>query len=170
MLKFDKTITYALEMISDRDSAKAILDDRANGKDEGEMTEYIGGAVINIEKKIAIAEAKVKNYQAAIKDEKARLEYLQEQVAEWMEECGADKMQSGLGEDEVSSVTIYTPAPTQVVKVDDEAKIDKKFFVTKTTLDKTAVKQALQNGEEVKGATLEVTHVANKIKINKKMG
>lgn len=169
MPKFDKTYTYALELVTSKDSVKAILNDRASKKDEAGIVEYIGSAMFNVESKIDAAKQQVKDYNDAIKAEEMRLEYIKEQVAEWMEESGVDKLEGGLG-DKVSSLTYFTPTPTQKEKIEDEAKIDKKFFVTKTTLDKTAVKQALQNGEEVEGATLEVTHVANKIKINKKRG
>jgi hypothetical protein len=164
--KFEKTYTYALELVTTNDSVKAILDDRVQSKDEGEMVEYIGSSISNIEFKIAKAKEKVKYIQDAIKDEELRLISVKEQVAEWLEDSGVEKMQGGLGDD-VSSITIYKAKPQEnLIVTDEEALINGGYF--KTVVDKAKAKEALIAGVEVEGAHIEVVHVANKIKVNKK--
>ena len=160
-----KTYTTKLEQVSNDDSVIAILDAKIEATSPAQTVDYMGLALDNVSRKVAEAKQAIKAIQEIIKHEEARAEHIKEQCAEWLEGTGLDKLDGMI----VSSVTINETKPKQELMItSEEALINGGYF--KTVVDKTAVKQALQNGEEVEGATLEVTHVANKIKINKKRG
>ena len=159
-----KTYTTKLEQVSNDDSVIAILDAKLEATSPAQTVDYMGLALDNVSRKVAEAKQAIKAIQDIIKHEEAREEHIKEQCAEWLEGTGLDKLDGMI----VSSVTINKTEPKQEVIITEAASVATKFW--KSSIDKTAVKQALQNGEEVEGATLETTHVANKIKINKKRG
>lgn len=163
MANIEKSYTTKLEAVSDRDDVQAILNSKLDATSPAQTVDYMALALDNIDNKVIDAKNAIKAIQEVIKHEEARKEHIKEQCAEWLEDTGLDKLEGMI----VSSVTINkTAAKENLIVMDEDALINQGYF--KTVLDKTAVKKALQDGKEVEGAKLEVIHVANKIKVNKK--
>jgi hypothetical protein len=101
---------------------------------------------------IAMAEKSIDNQEEMIKCE----------VAKWLNDNGVDRLEGDI----VSSITTFEKAPTNEVIIEDEKLLDVTFF--KLTVDKTAIKNALLNGEILAGARLETTHNEPSIKLNRK--
>lgn len=155
--------TTKLEAISDRDDVKAILNAKLEATSPAQTVDYVGLAVDHIDAKVADINSAIKALQELKKHEEARREYIKEQVCEWLEDNGLDKLEGML----VSSITVYQPETVkELVITDEEALINGGYF--KPVVDKTMAKNCILNGIEVEGARVEITHQANKIKINKK--
>jgi len=164
MGNIEKSYTTTLEQVSIKDDALAILDHKLAVTSPERVADYMELVTGNIETKIL----NIKNYVAELnsikKDEEDRLEYIKEQSASWLENEGVKKLE-GI---HVSSITINDTKPKENVIIENEEELINIGYYKKT-LDKTAVKQALQSGKKLEGfATLEIIHMANKIKVNKK--
>ena len=163
MNKIQLSYTTKLEAISDIDDVKAIMDAKLEATSPAQTVDYVGLALDHIDAKVAEINATIKTLQEMKKHESDRKEHLKEQIGEWLEDTGLDKLDGLI----VSSMTIHKAKPQENVIITDEAAvIDAGYF--KPTIDKTKVKEALLSGIDVKGANIEVVHVANKIKVNKK--
>lgn len=124
--------------------------------------DYIGTALDNIDSaKDRIANA-IKQLQEVRKGLEQQEEVIKCEVAKWLVENGIDKIQG----DVVSSITVFDKAPKQEVIIENEAVID--AIYCKLIADETAIKTAINSGVDVTGARLEVTHVEQSIKLNKK--
>jgi len=162
MGNIEKSYTTTLEQITVKTDVLAILDHKLAATSPERVADYMELVTGNIEAKIKNIKDYIKELNGVKKDEEDRLEFIKEQSAAWLENEGVDKLKNI----HVSSITINNTAPKQTLVITDASLIKTKFF--KSEIDKTAVKQAIQEGEEVEGATLEVIHMANKIKVNKK--
>ena len=162
-MKIELSYTTKLEEVYQDDNIIAILDEKLQATSPARTVDYVGLALDHIEYAIKDAKSAIKGYQEAVKFEEARQEYIKEEVAKWLEGTGLNKLDGII----VSSMTVNEVKPqNNLIIQNEEALINQGYF--KTVLDETAVKQALQNGDDVEGAELEVVHVANKIRVNKK--
>jgi len=138
------------------------LDARVERSGAFVVTDYIGTALDNIDS----AKDRIANAIKQLQDVKKGLEQQEEvikcEVAKWLVNNGIDKIQG----DVISSITVFDKAPKQEVIIENEAVIDPIYC--KLVADKTAIKEAINSGVDVFGARLEVTHVEQSIKLNKK--
>ena len=122
----------------------------------------IGFAMENIEASKERCANAIKELQAIRKSLEQQEELIKAEVAKWLQENGVDRIEG----DRISSITVYEKAPSQEVIIDDENLIDALYC--KITVDKTKVKKAINEGEEVLGAHIETVHNENSIRINRK--
>jgi hypothetical protein len=163
MSEIQLSYTTKLEMITDKDDVIAILDHKLEATSPAQTVDYMALAIDHIDAKIADGKSAIKAIQEAIKHEESRKEHIKEQCSNWLEGTGLDKLNGMI----VSSVTINKAKPQEnIIITDEEALINGGYF--KTVVDKTKAKNDLLAGLEVEGAHIEVVHVANKIKVNKK--
>lgn len=162
-MEIQLSYTTKLETVTRKEDIKAILDAKLNATSPAQTVDYIGLAADHIQAKRNDIKNAIAQLRQIDQEEEARLELIKEQCAEWLEETGLEKLEGHI----VSSITVNSPKPKEDLIIDDEEACFNAGHI-KTVLDKASVKKALQNGEDVEGARLEVTHVASKIKINKK--
>ena len=162
-MKIELSYTTKLEQITDSSDVLAILDHKLDATSPAQTVDYMALALDHIKAKQDDISEAIAKLQALKKDEVSRAEFIKEECAKWLEGTGLDKLDGLI----VSSVTVNESKPKENLVIEnEEVLINQGYF--KTVLDKTAVKQALQDGKNLEGATLEVTHVANKIRVNKK--
>ena len=163
MSQIQLSYTTKLEAISGNDDVLAILDAKLEATSPAQVVDYIGLADKHIEDKMSEIATAIKTLQELKKHEEARKDFIKEKCAEWLEGTGLDKLDGLI----VSSITINETKPQENLIIENEdALINQGYF--KTVLDKSKVKKALQEGVELEGASIEVVHVANKIRVNKK--
>ena len=162
-MKIELSYTTKLEAIAQNDDVSAILDAKLQATSPAQVTDYVALALDHIKaKQDEIANA-IKSLQELKKHEGARAEHIKEQVCNWIEGMGIDKLDGLI----TSSMTVNVAKPKEeLVILNEEALINSGYF--KTVIDTSMVKKALQDGIEVEGAKLDVVHVADKIQINKK--
>lgn len=157
-----KTYTTKLET-AERENISIILDAKALTVGATQTADYIGFAVENIESSISRIDQAIKELNEIKKEAKAQLELIKVGVSEWLTDNGIDKLQG----DRISSISVFDKKETQEIIIDnEEAVINAGYF--KMTVDKTAAKQALQDGAQFEGAHIEITHNEPLIKVNKK--
>jgi|LGOV01.1.fsa_nt_gb hypothetical protein len=143
------------------ETVHGILDAKLNSTSPESLVDYVGFSIGNIEDAIA----KMDKATAELKQMKAnansQIEMIKTQSAQWLSDVGISRLNGLI----ISSITINTPQPSYEVEISDETQLQD---FQKFTIDKTKVKNALLNGEEIKGAKL-ITVVKNQtLKINKK--
>ena len=142
---------------------KAILDARLETTSPESVADYIALSVQNLDDrltKIKDAENQIKALKVEIVNQISTIKH---GSAEWLSSAGIDKL-NGLY---ISSISISAPKPKEELKiVNEDALINAGYF--KTTLDKTAVKNAIKDGVEIEGATIEITHEPEGLRINKR--
>lgn len=126
------------------------------------VTDKIGFALDNIEASKARISEIIKELQATKKALDSQEEIVKIEVSKWLCENGVERIEG----DRVSSITVFEKVPSQEVIIDDEALIDVEYC--KLSIDKTKVKQAINDGIVVAGAHLETVHNENSIRINRK--
>jgi len=141
----------------------AILDFKLGETSPEGVADYIGLSLQNLDDRLM----RIKEAEANIKSLKAELTSQAETIkigsAKWLAESGIDKLQ-GMA---VSSVSISKSKPKEeLIVTNEESLINQGFF--KTTLDKTAVKNAIMNDIVVEGACVEITHTEDKIRVNRR--
>jgi len=141
----------------------AILDYKLSETSPEGVADYIGLSLQNIDDRLT----RIKEAEAQIKSLKAELASQMESIkigsAKWLKEAGIDKLQGMY----VSSVSVSKSKPKEDVKiVNEESLINQGYF--KTSVDKTAVKNAILSSVNVDGASIEVTHIEDKVRINKR--
>ena len=163
MSNIQLTYTTKLESVVHDSDVCAILDAKLEATSPAQLTDYVGLALDHITAKRTDIKAAIKQLQELDKHEANREEFIKEQCANWLEATGLDKLDGLI----VSSMTINNTKPKEnLIVTDEDACINAGYF--KTVMDTSAVKKALLDGVEVEGAHIEVVHVANKIKVNKK--
>lgn len=125
---------------------------------ESGMADYVAFGVQNIDQDVEQLENYVKQLQEAIKAKKAHKTKVLEDVAEWLQEQGLDKLNGVM----CSSITIAKAK---------EAKEEKKVFeVFEHDLTQEEIEQAILesgNGEYIKKETTKITPATKaKIKVN----
>lgn len=162
MSKIEKRIETRLETAPIHEVG-AVLDMKLGETSPEGVADYIGLSVQNLDDRllrIKEAEAQIKSLKSELT---SQIETIKIGSAKWLEESGIDKLQGMY----VSSVSVSKSKPKEDVKIiNEESLINQGYF--KTSVDKTAVKNAIINGVDVDGATIEVTHIENKVRINKR--
>lgn len=141
----------------------AILDYKLQETSPEGVADYIGLTLQNIDDRLQRA----KEAELQIKALKAELTSQAETIkigsAKWLAESGIDKLQGVY----VSSVSISSSDPKETLKVlNEESLINQGYF--KTSVDTTAVKNAIKDGVEVEGAVIEVEHREDSLRVNKR--
>ena len=139
----------------------AVLDNKLELTDAMATADYMSLAVNNLESiitKISDEEKSLKSLKAKLK---SQIETVKIGSAQWLESMGVSKLE-GLT---CSSITTFQPAVSEkLIIVNKESLINQGYF--KTTLDETAVKEAIRNDVKVEGAEIELIHKEAYIKVN----
>lgn len=94
-------------------------------------------------------DSQIKTLQARKKKLQGELEAFKDELREGMTESGIVRIES-----EEHGILFRLDAPTKRVDIEDESQVPDKFFRVKKELDKTAIKKALEVGDDVPGALL----------------
>ena len=156
-----KTYTTALEN-AELGEISNILNAKAEKSTANACADYIGFAIGNLEAGIERIDSQIKLMQEIKARAKEQIEVIKVGASNWLSDNGVDRIEGDI----VSSITVLEKAPTQKVIIDDEKAIDVSFC--KLVADTTLIKQAINEGQEVKGARLEVMHNESSIRLNKK--
>ena len=157
-----KTLTTKLEN-ADRESISLILNDKASTVGANQTVDYIGLAIDNINSQKDRIKQAIAELNEIRKTLEAQEDLIKIGVSEWMSENGIDKLNG----DRISSITVFDKKESQDIIIDDEeAIINAGYF--KMTIDKVGAKQALQEGVNIDGCHIEITHNEPSVKINKK--
>jgi hypothetical protein len=157
-----KTLQTRLET-ADRESISIILNDQAMTAGANATADYIGLAIDNISSqkdRIKQAVLELREVQKSLEQQE---DIIKVGVAVWLSENGIDKLQG----DRISSITLFDKKESQEIIIDDEESVINAGYF-KMTVDKTAAKQALQDGAQFEGAHIEITYNEQSIKLNKK--
>lgn len=162
-MKLQTTYTTKLETVQEKEEISAILDAKLEATSPYQVVDYVSLAADNIEDAIKRIDEGIKELKAIKDAAKAQLEIIKEGTAEWLEEAGVDKLNGDI----VSSISVSERKPKEeVVVTDEEAAINAGYF--KTVVDKTSVKKALLDDEIIDFAHIDVTHLENSLRINKR--
>jgi len=159
-----KQYTTALENAT-RETMREILERKTQEVGAAGLADYVALTTENIENRIERIDVAIAELQAMKKAAHGQKEIVREAVADFLMAAGVERLEG----DRVSSITVYMPKPKhKVVVLDKEAAIESGF--AKVTVDTTALKNALENGEEIpeEVATIETVVEPPKIKINKR--
>lgn len=158
---------YYPEIIeADRNAIAQILLYKAENGDESTIADYLAKSDDALQALIDRTTQSIKEAQEYKKILEGQREIIKAEAANFLLSNGVNRLDSETSTD-VSSITTTTPKPTETVIIKDEAQAIESGFYQKV-IDKTALKEALQDGLECDYATLEVVHNEPKIKINKK--
>lgn len=147
-----------------REDIAPILNKKAMEQGATQAVDYVGFALENIDNSIERIDNAIKELQAIKKEAQAQMELIKIGVSDWLTSNGIDKLKG----DRISSISVFNKKETQELIIDnEEAVINSGHF--KMSIDKTSAKQALQNGLEVDGAHIEITHNEPSIRLNKKL-
>lgn len=159
MSKLQQRYTTKLETAKSENMG-AILDAKLEATSPERVVDYVSFGLDNLDIQLERYKDYKKELDSLIKDAESQKEIIKIGTAEWLSESGIASLKGDL----VSSMKVTQPKPNEEVKVtNEEALINAGYF--KTTLDKTAVKNALQDGVNVEGAELEVTHKQDSITV-----
>jgi len=139
-----------------------ILDSKAEKVGANATADYIGFSISNLESGITRIEDNIKLMQEIRSRAKDQIETIKMGTSKWLLENGVEKIEGDI----ISSITIMEKVPTQKVIIEDEKLIDVSYC--KLVADTTLIKKAINEGIEVLGARLEVTHNEPSIRLNKK--
>ncbi len=139
-----------------------LLNRKAEAVGANATANYIGFAIDNIDNAIDRIDTQIKLMQEIKDRAKQQIETIKIGVAQWLNENGVEKLQGDI----ISSITVFDKASTQEVIIDSESDIDVSYF--KLVPDKTAIKKAINDGIEVVGAHMQVTHNEQSVKVNRK--
>ena len=163
-MKLQAQYTTKLETAENPEQVVSIIEAKLEAVESPErVVDYIGLASENINATIDRINQAVDELKDIRKDAEAQLELIKIGGAKWMQEAGVDKLTG----DRVSSVTILERKPKEETIITDEEELINQGFY-KIALDKTAVKNAIKDGQDVQGAHIEVTHQEDLLKINAK--
>ena len=140
-----------------------ILDKKASEVGANRTADYIGTALENIESAVTRIDDAIKELQEIKKEAKRQEELIKIGTSKWLQENGIDKLQG----DRISSVSVFKKKESvELIVKDEEEAINAGYF--KLTLDKTALKNAIIDGQNIDGSYLEIIHNEDSIKLNKK--
>jgi len=139
-----------------------ILNSKAEKAGANATADYISFAISNLEAGIERIDSQIKLMQEIKARAKEQIEVIKIGASNWLSDNGVDRIEG----DVVSSITVLEKVPTQKVIIDDEKEIDVSYC--RLIPDIALIKQAINEGQEVKGARLEVTHNEPSIRLNKK--
>ena len=144
------------------ETIKGVLDRKIASTSPQQTADYIAFVCDKLNSNIERAKQAKRDLDSYIKDNNSQLELIKEITAEWLAESGIDRLDGMV----ISSITTTNPKPSYEVTVTDASLIKTKFF--KSTIDKTALKNAMLDGEECEGATLVTTVKEATLRINKR--
>ena len=139
-----------------------ILDSKAEKVGANATADYIGFSISNLESGIERIEDNIKLMQEIRSRAKDQIETIKMGTSKWLLENGVEKIEGDI----ISSITVMEKVPTQKVIIEDEKLIDVSYC--KLVADTTLIKKAINEGIEVLGARLEVTHNEPSTRLNKK--
>lgn len=162
MSKITKRYETRLETLTGTEII-AVLDAKLAATSPERVVDYVGLAIDNLNATIERFDNAAKDLKALKDEAKQQIDIIKAGTAIWMSESGVDSLSGDI----VSSMKIVSPAPLKkLVVTNEEALINLGYFVTK--LDSTAVKKALENGEDIDGAEISVTHREDSVTVYKK--
>ena len=162
MSKITKAYETRLET-ADGANIVAILDAKLEATSPNRVTDYVAFALDNLDSQIERMKDAKKELDYLVKMAESQKDIIKAGTSVWLAESGLDKLDGDI----VSSMKIVSPKAKETVKViNEESLINQGYF--KTTLDKTAVKQAILDGVEVEGAEIEVEHQSDTLTVYKK--
>jgi len=148
-----------------RTEIAAILDAKLEATSPFAVADYVEFSIGNLKAQQARIKQAIDELREISTSVGDQIELIGEGVSEWLTEAGIDKLEG----DHVSSITVSQRKPKEELVIDDEeALITQGYF--KPSVDKTAVKNAIKDGVEVDGAHIDITHLADTIRVNKKRG
>lgn len=120
------------------------------------MNELVTQKAQDLAAKLSVNELALSDIDSQIKTLNARKKKMQGELDSFKDELREGMAQSGITriESEDHGILFRLDAPTKRIEVNDESSIPDKFFRIKKEIDKTAVKKALEIGDEVPGALL----------------
>lgn len=141
----------------------AVLDFKLQSASPEIVADYIALSIQNLDDKltrIKEAESQMKSLKSEIA---LQIETIKNGSAKWLHECGINKLQGIY----VSSISISSTKPKETLKViNEDSLINQGYF--KTTVDLTAVKNAIKDGVNVEGAEIEVIHCEDSLRVNQR--
>ena len=120
------------------------------------MNELINQKAHDLAAKLSVNEMALSDLDSQIKTLQARKKKMQSELDSFKDELREGMAENGISriENEEHGILFRLDAPTKRIEVSDETVIPEKFFRIKKEIDKTAVKKALEVGDEVPGALL----------------
>lgn len=94
-------------------------------------------------------DTQIKTLQGKKKKLQGELDAFKDELREGMAEHGITRI-----ENQEHGILFRLDAPTKRVEIEDEKQVPEKFYRIKKELDKTAIKKALEVGDEVPGAKI----------------
>ena len=141
----------------------AILDAKLEATSPERVVDYVAFGIDNLDAQLARYKDYKKELDALIKGIEAQKSIVKVETAKWLQESGIDSLNGDL----VSSMKVTQAKPKEeLIVTNEESIINAGYF--KTTIDKTAAKNAILDGIELDGATIEVTHQEESLTIYKK--
>ena len=161
-MKLQKRYETRLET-ADTENIGAILDAKLEATSSERVVDYVGFGLDNLELQMKRYKDYKKELDGLIESVESQIDIIKVSTAKWLKESGVDSLNGDL----VSSMKVTQPKSKEELKItNEESLINQGYF--KTTADKTAVKMAIQNGVEVEGAEIEVTHLQESLTVYKK--
>ena len=162
MGKIQKTYETKLETAKS-ENIGAILDAKLEATSPERLVDYVSFALDNVDTQLARYKDYKKELDQLIKIAESQKELIKIETSKWLSDTGITNLKGDL----VSSMKVTKPKEEVELKIlNEESLINQGFF--KTTVDKTAVKNALLNDENVEGAELEITHLEDSLTVYKK--
>ena len=146
----------ALQSVLDEADDKSIEPDIKNalqGIYESDVPAAVADGIRYIKRQEAQADeidAEIKRLQALKKARENRLSRVRRGYAEFLEAVGAKKIETASG-----NMTLTTPPPKTIVDCIEDIPDAYKRTLVEIKPDATAIKKAIQSGENIKGAHLE---------------
>ena len=164
MANIQQAYTTKLETATDDSNIIAILDAKLEATSPERVVDYVSFGIDNLNATIA----RIKDAEAELKAIKAeaqnQIDLIKHGTAQWLEQSGIDSLKG----DRVSSMKVTQPKAKEELKIttNEDTLINQGFF--KTSVDKTAVKNAILDGADVEGAEIEVVHQEQSLTVYKK--
>jgi len=149
--------------IAPRDEIADILVHKAEDVGSAGLTDYIGFTLESMQDQRERIKFAIADLQMLLKATDGQEKIIKAEVRNLLESNGIDSIKG----DRISSITLFNPAPKKKVSIIDKEAVLQEYG--KLTVDTTALKKAIENGdvsEEV--AVLEVEHQEQSIKLNKR--
>jgi len=161
MSDLQQALKTTLETINKSDM-HIILNEKLIATSPEMLCDYIGFATMNLDDNIIKLKEYKKELDKLIAKAQSQKEDIGIEAASFLEDAGIDKLDGVI----VSSITTRQQADTVKLVIEDEEECIKKFG--KVVLDKTALKNAILDGVEVAGASVDVMINARTIRVNKR--
>ena len=118
------------------------------------MTDIIEMKAQQLAAKLSVSQINLDDIDDQIKTLQAKKKKMTSELDQFKDELRESMVEHGVTRIESDDILFRLDKPSTVVKITDEGAIPDKFWRVKKEVDKTAVKKALQVGDEVEGAEL----------------